>query len=83
MKFETSIIRRLSGRHKVCLNMEKYENKKILDIGCGTGYLLNSLHPKFAIGIDKNTGMVKYAKKHYPKYDFINLDIEKTDRGDF
>ena len=38
MKFETTIERRISGRHKACLEMEKFEDKKVLDIGCSYGW---------------------------------------------
>ncbi len=38
MKFETSIERRISGRHKACLEMADFDGKKILDIGCSYGW---------------------------------------------
>jgi 2-polyprenyl-3-methyl-5-hydroxy-6-metoxy-1,4-benzoquinol methylase len=37
MKFKNSIDRRVSGKHRACFQMENFENKKILDIGCGCG----------------------------------------------
>lgn len=38
MKFKTSIEQRISGRHKACLKMYSFKNKKILDIGCSYGW---------------------------------------------
>lgn len=58
------------------------KNKKVLEVGCGTGDLLASLEPKRGFGMDLSSEMIKIAqKKHknlkfstkYPneKYDFI------------
>lgn len=51
-------------------------NKKILEIGCGTGFLLNSLKPLLGVGIDFSIEMIKIAKKKYPKLIFICDDAE-------
>lgn len=54
MKFKTSIERRTSGRHKKCLEMEKFKGKKILDIGCSYGWFEKYVgsEAKEIIGID-------------------------------
>ncbi|MEK6893126.1 MAG: methyltransferase domain-containing protein [Nanoarchaeota archaeon] len=65
MKFETSIERRLSGRHKLCLAIGNYENKKILDIGCSYGWFekLNAKKSKEIIAIDINKKDLDIARK--------------------
>src|SRR3989344_5015110 len=47
------------------------EEKKILEIGCGTGFLLNSLNPKRGVGIDFSKEMIALASKKYPNIKFI------------
>lgn len=55
---------------------------KILDLGCGSGYITNYLIEKGlnATGIDFSSEMIKIAKKKYPKLNFLLddfLNIEK------
>lgn len=40
-------------------------NKKVLEIGCGTGDLLASLSPKYGYGQDLSSQMIKIAKSKY------------------
>lgn len=47
--------------------------KKILDVGCGVGYLTHYLG---ATGIDNNVYAIKRAKKLYPKVRFIKAGAE-------
>ena len=47
------------------------ENSTILDIGCGTGEILNFLKPKKGVGIDISDNMITIAKNKYPQYSFI------------
>jgi len=65
MKFKTSIARRLSGRHKACLNIKKYENMRILDIGCSYGWFekIKGEQAKEILGIDLNKKDLEIAKK--------------------
>lgn len=49
---------------------------KILDLGCGTGRLLDELKPSLGIGIDFSPNMIEMAKKQYPNYEFLCADIE-------
>ncbi len=65
MKFETSIERRLGGRHKLCLAIENYKNKRILDIGCSYGWFekFNARQSKKIIAIDINKKDLDIAKK--------------------
>jgi len=52
--------------------------KKVLDVGCGTGRLIRKLVDKGAIvtGADISPEMLKIAKKKFDKVEFIEGDIE-------
>jgi len=52
------------------------EGSKVLEIGCGTGYLLNKLNPERGVGIDISMEMVRIAKEKYPHLEFIQMDGE-------
>jgi ubiquinone/menaquinone biosynthesis C-methylase UbiE len=49
--------------------------RAVLEIGCGTGVLLNSLFPGRGVGIDFSREMIKIASKKYPHLRFINADV--------
>lgn len=66
MKFETSIERRLSGRHKKTLEIADYQNKKILDIGCSYGWFEKKVNAKI-IAIDLCKKDLEIAKKQVKK----------------
>lgn len=51
----------------------------ILELGCGTGDLLNMLKPKRGVGIDFSPQMLDIAKKQYPDLEFRQADIEQTE----
>ena len=68
--------------------LEKYlrfiipEGLSVIDIGCGTGEILNSLKPSRGLGIDISPNMVEIAKKNFPDQefevgDFENLEVEE------
>lgn len=59
-------------------------NKKVLDIGCSSGYLGSKLKLKncHIIGIDKNRLALKGAKKHYQRVFFLDLEKDMI-RGKF
>jgi len=44
-----------------------------LDIGCGTGYLVNQIHTHGhqVIGIDQSPDMIKYAETRYPEIEIM------------
>lgn len=59
------------------------KNKRVLELGCGTGDLLYILNPAFGVGVDISENMIKIAKKKYPELKFIvndaqNLNIRDT-----
>jgi 2-polyprenyl-3-methyl-5-hydroxy-6-metoxy-1,4-benzoquinol methylase len=66
-------------------NQEKYfrflvcEGLSILELGCGTGELLNALKPKRGVGIDFSPEMVRIARERYPNIEFHTTDIEEIE----
>ena len=65
MKFRTNIEQRLSGRHKKCLEIIDFTNKKILDIGCGYGWFerFTEKKAKEIIALDPNREDLENARK--------------------
>ncbi len=66
-------------------DQEKYyrfltsDGKSILELGCGTGELLNVLEPRRGVGIDFSPEMVSIARERYPHLEFRMADIESLD----
>jgi ubiquinone/menaquinone biosynthesis C-methylase UbiE len=52
------------------------EGAKVLEIGCGTGDLLNSLKPLSGVGIDISGEMISLAKSKFPHLEFHQMDAE-------
>ncbi|TSC91508.1 MAG: type 12 methyltransferase [Parcubacteria group bacterium Licking1014_17] len=42
------------------------QNKRVLEVGCGTGDLLAKLRPSHGVGIDISSRMVEIARRKYP-----------------
>lgn len=53
------------------------QGSSIIEIGCGNGFLLNSLNPSRAVGIDISPEMIKHANELYPRFDFFVMDAEE------
>jgi ubiquinone/menaquinone biosynthesis C-methylase UbiE len=66
-------------------DQEKYfrflisSGRSVLELGCGTGDLLNALKPKRGVGIDFSQEMVRIAKKRYTHLEFRTADIESLE----
>ena len=72
--------RRNSFYHKTLERIYSFhipENQKVLEIGCSTGDLLNSVKPSYGVGIDFSNEMIKIAKNKYPDLNFFVDDIEE------
>jgi len=54
-------------------------DKRILELGCGTGQLLNALNPSYGVGVDFSEETIKVAKKDYPNLKFIHGDLESIE----
>lgn len=52
------------------------KNSRVLEIGCGTGNLLNSVNPSYGVGIDFSEEMINLAKSKYPNYKFLLSNAE-------
>jgi SAM-dependent methyltransferase len=51
-------------------------HSKVLEIGCGTGFILNSVNPEYGVGIDISGEMIRIAKQNYPNLIFHQQDAE-------
>jgi len=49
----------------------------ILELGCGTGFLLNALKPKVGVGVDFNPKMIELAAKNHSHLTFIAADVHE------
>ena len=52
------------------------ENNSVLEIGCGNGDLLNSVKPKYGVGIDTSKKFIDLAKDKYTNLNFYCDSIE-------
>ncbi|HNR86829.1 MAG TPA: glycosyltransferase [Spirochaetota bacterium] len=52
------------------------EGSSVIEIGCGTGYLLDRINPLAGVGIDISQGMIEQAKRAYPRFTFHHMDGE-------
>jgi len=50
---------------------------RVLEIGCGTGAILDSLRPSYGLGIDLSPEMIKVARQKRPHLQFEVGDIEE------
>lgn len=48
----------------------------VLEIGCGTGFLLNAVEPSNGLGIDLSPAMIKLAREKHPNQRFEIMDAE-------
>lgn len=74
--------RRSFGDLKVVINetMPTPEHSIFLDIGCGTGYVVNELASLGfnAFGIDKSQSMIRYAEQQYSRINVEYADVMDT-----
>ncbi len=50
------------------------EGSTVLELGCGTGDLLNSVKPGKGVGVDFSENMIKIAREKYPDLEFVLAD---------
>lgn len=55
--------------------------KNVLDIGTGTGEILNALSPSRGTGIDLSSGMIKIARVKFPRLTFFSGSYENLNLG--
>lgn len=65
---------------KYILSLIQFENKRILDMGCGTGVNTYDFYEKSkkTVGIDISPWAIKKAKKNFKMIPFHVMDAEKT-----
>ncbi len=74
-----SYIKKNSYYYDDLIKVIKYnvpEGSSVLEIGCGTGFILNSLSPRRGVGIDISGEMIKKAKEKHPHLEFYQMDAE-------
>ncbi|NOX47629.1 MAG: glycosyltransferase [Chlorobi bacterium] len=57
------------------------EGSKVLELGCGTGDLLDSVKPSVGVGIDFSEKMISIAKGKYPRLEFYTADAADYKSG--
>ncbi len=57
-------------------------NQRVIEIGCGTGRLLERLQPSFGLGIDFSTEMIARAKASFPSARYGALEFRVGDAED-
>ncbi len=78
-------IKRNSYYYKDIVKFLKYnipEGKRVLELGCGTGYVLNQLKPSAGVGIDVSARMVEEGRKRYENLVFHEMDAENIQLED-
>ena len=50
------------------------EGACVLELGCGTGDLLNAVKPGKGVGVDFSENMIEIAREKYPDLEFVNSD---------
>ncbi|MDO8574893.1 MAG: bifunctional class I SAM-dependent methyltransferase/glycosyltransferase family 2 protein [bacterium] len=72
-------IRKNKYYHNSLINLLSFlipSEKRVLEIGCGTGDLLAGLKTKESVGIDISPKMIEIAAKKYPAIKFYEMDTE-------
>ena len=58
------------------------EGETVLEVGSGTGDLLNFVSPRRGLGIDISPKMVELAKRNYPACEWLVMDAEEMKLGE-
>lgn len=77
-------IRRNRYYYRCLLNFLRYnvpENRSVLELGCGTGYVLDQLRPAHGVGIDQSSALIDYGRQQYPRLDLRVMDAACLDLG--
>ena len=55
---------------------------RVLDVGCGTGVLLDAVRPAHGVGVDLSPEMVRLARARFPRLQFRVGDAEALEPGE-
>jgi len=61
------------------MNFLVNNGQRVLELGCGTGQLLNTLKPSYGVGVDLSGSMIEVARENFPHLEFVQGDIESPD----
>ena len=61
---------------KACYCFFIPENKRVMELGCGTGNLLAELKPGYGVGIDLSKEMIEIARQEFPWLHYFQADVE-------
>ncbi len=50
---------------------------RVLELGCGTGDLLNALEPTYGVGVDFSPALVEQAARRHPQLHFVLADAHE------
>jgi SAM-dependent methyltransferase len=56
--------------------------ERVLEIGSGSGWLLDALRPSDGVGVDVSPGMVEAARERFPHLRFVEAAGEEVDLGE-
>tara|TARA_B100000686_G_C16686597_1_gene915173 strand:+ start:41 stop:850 length:810 start_codon:yes stop_codon:yes gene_type:complete len=60
--------------------INSFKDPKVLDVGCGLGYLLSALETKFKFGIEPGSYACKFINKNYKDIKIFNNNFEYIDK---
>ena len=78
-------IKRNRYYHKSIIDLCRFvipAKSSVLDVGCSTGDLLNSIEPSYGLGVDLSPKMIDFAIKKYPNLNWRVVDAEKLELGE-
>ena len=52
------------------------EGARVLELGCGTGQLLNALNPSYGVGVDLSANMISVAQKRLLR-NHLNIQLHR------
>ena len=66
--------------HKILTKHYRFiipEGSKVLELGCGTGELLNAVKPSVGVGVDFSESMLTIAREQFPNLEFVLADASE------